>query len=196
MISIRKSYAPGISKWCMAGSWLTFRILQPLGPVSPDLSGTTGDAFHTRASYRNWCQQQQFPQQCRQQQEFFQQCWHQQGRRRGSGSWRCRQGHFHANDSSARGPALTCHKWSAIGGGSPGSLFPTVAEPARQFMENVGVGVTTSTELHTHVLQHQEYTPGLVDSSEQALVQSGNQASVQSRNQGFLQPSLSWCQRP
>ena len=85
-----------------------------------------GDAFHTQASYRNWCQQQRqhFPQQCRQQQEFFQQCRHQQGRRRGSGSRRCRQGHFHANDSSSRAPAPTSHKWSAVGGGSPDSLFP------------------------------------------------------------------------
>ena len=60
---------------------------------------------------------------------------------------------------------------------------------------HVGAGVTTSTDSHTHLLQHQEYTPGLANSSEQALVQRGNRASVPSRNQGFLQLSLSWCQR-
>ena len=60
---------------------------------------------------------------------------------------------------------------------------------------HVGAGVTTSTDWHTHLLQHQEYTPGLADSSEQALVQRENWASFPSRNQGFLQLSLSWCQR-
>ena len=37
-----------------------------------------------------------------------------------------------------------------------------------------GVGITTSTDSHTHLLQHQEYAPGLADSSEKALVQRGN----------------------
>ena len=37
-----------------------------------------------------------------------------------------------------------------------------------------GLRITTSTDSHTHLLQHQEYTPGLADSSEQSLVQRGN----------------------
>ena len=48
MISTRKSCTSGISKWCMAGSWITFGILRPLGPVSPDLSGSTGIPFVPR----------------------------------------------------------------------------------------------------------------------------------------------------
>ena len=83
-----------------------------------------GGTFCPQACSLNRCQQQQqqFPHQCRQQ----------QGCGRGSGSRPRGQGPFHANDSSTRGPAPTSHKWSAVGGGSPGSICPTEAEPARQ----------------------------------------------------------------
>ena len=83
-----------------------------------------GGTFCPQACSLNRCQQQQqqFPHQCRQQ----------QGCGRGSGSRPRGQGPFHANDSSTRGPAPTSHKWSAVGGDSPGSICPTEAEPARQ----------------------------------------------------------------
>ena len=194
MISTRKSCTSGISKWCMAGSWITFGILRPLGPVSPDLSGSTGVPFVPRPV--PWT----------------------------DASSNSSSSHINVDSSRAVGEGLGVdHADRVLSMQTTPPLedlpLPATSEvqwvgahlaafvPQRQSLlgncrasctlgdSHVGAGVTTSTDSHTHLLQHQEYTPGLANSSEQALVQRGNRASVPSRNQGFLQLSLSWCQR-
>ena len=49
-----------------------------------------------------------------------------------------------------------------------------------------GLRITTSTDSHTHLLQHQEYAPGLLDSSEQALVQRQFEPLFHPETKGFF----------
>ena len=153
-----------------------------------------GGTFCPQACSLNSCQQQQ--------QQFPHQCRKQQGCGRGSGSRPCGQGHFHANDSSTRGPAPTSHKWRAAGGGSPGSICPTEAEPARQ-LPCIMHPWRQSCWSQSHNLHWLTYpspsAPGIHPRTRKQQWTSscpkGQSSSVPSRNQGFLQLSLFWCQR-
>ena len=180
-----------------------FRNLAAIGTSQSRSVWIHGGTFCPQACSLNRCQQQQqqFPHQCRQQ----------QGCGRGSGS-RPRgqgQGVDHADKviSMQTTPPLEDLPLPATSEVQRVGAHLAAFAPQRQSLlgnchasctlgdSHVGAVVTTSTDSHTHLLQHQEYTPGLANSSEQALVQRDNRASVPSRNQGFLQLSLSWCQR-